>query len=166
MRFEWNEDKADANRRKHGVTFEEACKVFGDPLHLSLLDRSFSYYEERWVTLGQTAGEGLVLVAHLYFDDDADEVIRVISARRATMSERKRYESGFGMDDDFELKEEYDFSHAVRGRFYQPNKRTTTIRLDDDIVLYFKKQAGERKVGYQTLVNAALREYVNRHLHE
>jgi uncharacterized protein (DUF4415 family) len=42
-------------------------------------------------------------------------------------------------------------------------KRSITIRLDDDLLLYFKKKAGERKVGYQTLVNEALREYVNRH---
>jgi len=65
--------------------------------------------------------------------------------------------------DNFRLKAEYDFSRGVRGRFYQPTKKTTTIRLDNDIILYFKKKAGERKVGYQTLVNAALREYVTGH---
>lgn len=68
--------------------------------------------------------------------------------------------------DDSELKGEYDFSGGIRGRFYRPTKRATTIRLDDDILLYFKKKAGERKVGYQTLVNAALREYVNHHIAE
>lgn len=67
------------------------------------------------------------------------------------------------MDDDFELKDEYDFSNGVRGRFYTPHKKSTTIRLDDDVVLYFKKMAGEKKVGYQTLMNAALREYINNH---
>ena len=65
--------------------------------------------------------------------------------------------------DDFELDEEYDFSQGVRGRFYRPKKRSTTIRLDDDVILYFKKKAGEKKVGYQTLVNAALREFVKNH---
>jgi uncharacterized protein (DUF4415 family) len=67
-------------------------------------------------------------------------------------------------EDAFEMKEEYDFSGGVRGRFYQPTKITTTIRLDDDVVLYFKRKASEQKVGYQTLVNAALREYVHHHL--
>ena len=66
-------------------------------------------------------------------------------------------------DEDFQLRKEYDFSGGVRGRFYRPTKKTTTIRLDDDIILYFKKKAGEKKVGYQTLVNAALREYVEEH---
>lgn len=66
-------------------------------------------------------------------------------------------------DEAFQIKDEYDFSGGVRGRFYQPTKRTTTIRLDDDIILYFKKKASEQKAGYQTLVNAALREYVHHH---
>ncbi|HDQ14993.1 MAG TPA: hypothetical protein ENN41_09305 [Sediminispirochaeta sp.] len=58
---------------------------------------------------------------------------------------------------------EYNFSKGTRGRFYTPKKRTTTIRLDDDIILYFKKKAAEKKVGYQTLLNAALRSYIKEH---
>jgi uncharacterized protein (DUF4415 family) len=65
--------------------------------------------------------------------------------------------------DDFELDKEYDFSGGVRSRFYRPKKQATTIRLDDDVILYFKKKAGEKKVGYQTLINAALREFVRDH---
>ncbi len=64
------------------------------------------------------------------------------------------------MEDDFEMQAEYDFSKGVRGRFYTPQKKATTIRLDDDIILYFKKLAGEKKVGYQTLMNLALRDYM------
>lgn len=67
------------------------------------------------------------------------------------------------IDEDFELKNEYDFSKGVRGRFYNPHKKSTTIRLDDDIILYFKKKAGEEKIGYQTLMNSALREFINNH---
>lgn len=70
------------------------------------------------------------------------------------------------MHDDYETKEEYNFSRGVRGRFYQPKKRATTIRLDDDLILFFKKKASEQKIGYQTLVNAALREYVHHHATE
>ena len=68
------------------------------------------------------------------------------------------------MHDEYEMKAEYDFSSGVRGRFYRPRKRSTTIRFDDDLILYFKKWASERKVGYQTLMNSALREYVNRQI--
>jgi len=61
----------------------------------------------------------------------------------------------------YEMAPEYDFSKGIRGRFYNPVKKAVTIRLDDDIILYFKKLAGEKKVGYQTLINSALREYIN-----
>lgn len=60
-----------------------------------------------------------------------------------------------------EMQPEYDFSRGVRGRFYSPKKISTSIRLDDDIVLFFKKKASEEKIGYQTLMNMALREYIN-----
>jgi predicted DNA binding CopG/RHH family protein len=56
------------------------------------------------------------------------------------------------------MKDEYDFSGGVRGRFYKPKKIPTTLRLDDDIILYFKKRASEEKVPYQTLINAFLRK--------
>jgi len=60
--------------------------------------------------------------------------------------------------DEYEMKDEYDFSGGVRGRFYKPKKIPTTLRLDDDIILYFKKKASEQKVPYQTLINAYLRK--------
>ncbi|MEX2445121.1 MAG: BrnA antitoxin family protein [Alkalispirochaeta sp.] len=72
------------------------------------------------------------------------------------MSDRSKY-------DDFELEPEYDFSNGIRGRFFHPKKKSTTIRLDEDLILFFKKKASEKKVGYQSLVNAALREYVHDH---
>ena len=82
MRFEWDEGKNRANQRKHGVSFDDASEVFGDPLHLS-----------------------------------------------------------------YELPEEYDFSgkEAVRGRFYSPRKKSITIRLDDDVVVYFRNSQGSRR---------------------
>lgn len=63
--------------------------------------------------------------------------------------------------EDFELEKEYDFSKGIRGRFYRPRKVSTTLRLDDDILLFFKKLATEKKIGYQTLLNSALRDYVH-----
>lgn len=67
-------------------------------------------------------------------------------------------------EDVFEMLPEYDFSNAVRGRFYNPKKISTSIRLDDDIILFFKKKASESKIGYQTLMNMALREYISQNL--
>lgn len=64
--------------------------------------------------------------------------------------------------EDFELKNEYDFSKGTRGRFYRPKKVSTSMRLDNDILLYLKKIASEKKIGYQTLINTILRNYINK----
>ena len=69
----------------------------------------------------------------------------------SNIKEREKY-------DDYEMLEEYDFSNGVRGRFYEPKKIPVTLRLDNDIVLFFKKLASEQKVPYQTLINALLRK--------
>ena len=92
MRFEWDPKKSDTNAKKHGVSFEEARQVFNDPLHLSIMDERFNYFEERWVTLGQTSDRQILVVVNLFFDEDGEEVIRIISAREATKNERKQYE--------------------------------------------------------------------------
>ncbi len=68
------------------------------------------------------------------------------------------------IEDNLEIKEEYDFSKGIRGRFYEPQKKSTTIRFDDDIILYFKKLASEKKIGYQTLMNLALRDYIHKNI--
>ena len=60
--------------------------------------------------------------------------------------------------DDYEMLDNYDFSGGIRGRFYEPKKIPVSLRLDNDIVLYFKKLASEQKVPYQTLINALLRK--------
>jgi len=62
--------------------------------------------------------------------------------------------------DDFELEDSYDFSDGMRGRFYKPKKIPTSMRLDNDILIFLKKQASEKKIAYQTLINNLLREYI------
>ena len=65
-------------------------------------------------------------------------------------------------NDSSEMKKEYDFSNGTRGRFYSPKKISTTIRLDDDVLLYLKKLASIKKTGYQTLLNSILRDYIQK----
>jgi hypothetical protein len=92
VRFEWDEAKNRLNRAKHGVSFETARFVFQDPLHLSVQNRH-ELGEERWVTIG-IVDRVVLVVAHIYSEVDGDEAIRIISARRATRTERIRYEEG------------------------------------------------------------------------
>jgi len=99
IRFEWDEAKSLSNRRKHGVSFEEASQVFRDPLYVSVQDR-VEGGELRWQTLGFVEGLLLLIVAHTVREErDEDttvEVIRIISARHATRKERRRYEDENG----------------------------------------------------------------------
>lgn len=62
--------------------------------------------------------------------------------------------------DNFELADNYDFSGGVRGRFYKPKKIHTSMRLDSDILIFLKKEASEKKIAYQTLINNVLREHI------
>jgi uncharacterized DUF497 family protein len=92
VRFEWDESKNRSNRAKHGVGFETARLVFDDPRALSLQDR-FEDGEERWQTLGRVGPTLILLVAHTFRNGDRDEdMIRIISARKATLRERTVYE--------------------------------------------------------------------------
>lgn len=92
MRFEWDPAKSTLNEAKHGISFEMAKEVFFDPLHVSRLDQRFSYFEERWITIGTIESEGVVVGANMFFDEADEEVIRIISAREATLHEVHQYE--------------------------------------------------------------------------
>lgn len=88
MRFEWDPGKAKRNLKKHGVTFEEAVTVFYDPLSATFDDPDHSEDECRFVTIGLSASNQLLVVAHT----DRGDSLRIISARPATAHERKKHE--------------------------------------------------------------------------
>jgi uncharacterized DUF497 family protein len=89
--FEWDAAKAKSNERKHGVRFDDAMLVFADPYALIEQDR-VEDDELRWQTIGLAGGVVLLLVAHTLRDEGPDEIIRIISARRAVGKEVKRYD--------------------------------------------------------------------------
>jgi uncharacterized DUF497 family protein len=86
MRFEWDDAKNEANRRKHGLDFGDAAAVFSDPT-LTFADLRHSYDEPRYLTLGMLAGR-MVIIAHTQRDD----ATRIISMRKANAGERARYQ--------------------------------------------------------------------------
>jgi uncharacterized DUF497 family protein len=93
MRCEWDDAKDRRNLAKHGINFEVAKSVFQDPFALSIQDRIVED-ERRWQTLGAIGGVVVVMVAHTYEEREGEEVVRIISARKATPLERKAYEQG------------------------------------------------------------------------
>lgn len=90
MHFEWDPKKATSNRRKHGVTFEEATSALRDVFSATAHDPDHSGNEERFVTFGISSQGRLLTVSHT----DRDNAIRIISARLATTIERQLYEEG------------------------------------------------------------------------
>lgn len=89
LRFEWDPVKAEQNRRKHGVSFEEAQSVFYDESAIEFYDDEHSEWEDRFLLLGLSSRLRLLLVCHCYREREA--IIRIISARRATKSEARYY---------------------------------------------------------------------------
>ena len=87
--FEWDDAKAEANVKKHGVSFEEASTVFYDPHALVIDDPDHSYDENRYVIVGLSEVARVLTVCHCY--RETNEIIRIISARRATESEEDAY---------------------------------------------------------------------------
>jgi uncharacterized protein len=89
MKFQWDSDKASSNAKKHGVSFEEAIAVFGDPLAVTISDPDHSVGEFRFLTIGQSNLQRLLVVSHT----ERGSEVRLISARLATRQERRSYES-------------------------------------------------------------------------
>ena len=92
FQFEWDDAKAAANERKHGVSFDLASSVFYDPRLLTVTDLEHGEIEERWFSVGIARNGGLLLVVYLWSEADPATIkIRLISARRATPVEHRQY---------------------------------------------------------------------------
>ncbi len=87
LQFDWDPRKNNVNRKKHGVSFEEATTCFFDPMHVLIQDPDHS--DNRLILIGTSSKSRVLIVVHLDRDDDQ---IRVISARKATRTERQQYE--------------------------------------------------------------------------
>ncbi len=92
--FEWDEQKAKSNIRKHGVSFDEAKAVFMDPFSITIPDPDYTANEERFVDIGSSVSRAILVV--VYAERDAS--IRIISCRKATPSERRSYEKGYDQE--------------------------------------------------------------------
>jgi hypothetical protein len=90
MRFEWDPAKAESNLEKHGVSFSEACTIFGDPLELTVMDPDHSIDEHRYLSLGLSTEGRLLVTAYT----ERQGRVRLISAREAAPKERRWYEAG------------------------------------------------------------------------
>lgn len=90
MQFEWDEDKCEANIRKHGIDFEDVKDIFNHPM-MTLMDTRDEYGEARWLAIGWIQA----ILGVVVYTERVGDVIRIISARKATKSEVRRYEQYF-----------------------------------------------------------------------
>lgn len=153
--FEWDPRKESANRRKHGITFGQAAKVFSDPLALTLHDQNHSDEEDRWITLGQSGNGSLLVVVHTYQGIErigSDHPDYFGQAGHQTRKTRLR---------DRHMREEYDFSKGERGKFYKPNaKQHLPVYLDEEILNYLQGRAQAKDVDVNQLINDMLRREI------
>jgi uncharacterized protein (DUF4415 family)/uncharacterized DUF497 family protein len=174
VRWTWDPDKAAANCVKHGLSFETAVLVFDDPLHASRPDPHPD--GDRWHTIG-LVGAVLLLVIHTYPEASqlaASSVpvklprakggpMKKGSSKRLTRKQIAELKSlaalPDGAIDTSDAPELPDWSGANRGVFYRPVKQQLTLRLDADVIAWFKQHTASNE-GYQTRINRALREYV------
>ena len=176
--------------RKHGISFEEAVRVFADPMAVTRQAR-IENGEQRWQTIGAVGGFTLLLVAHTLWDDEtgiersfASSVLVVQTERNGesmktvsvtlddlpplsperiaelrTLAERPDSEIDYS---DIPAQDTADWADAERGRFYRPIKTQTSIRIDKDVLAWLKRDGK----GYQTRINAILREAMLRDLQQ
>ena len=90
MKFEWDQQKADSNLKKHNVSFQEAASAFGDTFSITYPDPDHSVREQRFITVGMSGSGKVLIIAHT----DRGDNIRIISARKAARKERRYYEEG------------------------------------------------------------------------
>lgn len=180
-KFLWDEAKALANERKHGITFTFATKALQDGLADFRYDRDHGSSEDRWVVMGMT--NGILLVVVYAIDEEHDgNYVRLISARRATLRERREFESGEysvrepavtdeynvkpmveteagKIDDDYDdgMKAEYDFSNGVRGVFRDCR---LPLPIDNEVLGYFHTRSIKFGIDTTEAINEILRAHV------
>ncbi len=146
-RVTWDPEKAESNRRKHGVRFDDARFVFFDPLVVSIDDFEHSAAENRYLAVGESISREILVVTYCVRRDEA----WIISARRAEPAERRRYMQGERIRDGAVPAEEIevvDFSKGVRGRHYIAPRGPIVVEIEPLVAECFRDA---------TAINEALR---------
>jgi len=166
--FSWDESKAKANVAKHGVSFLLAVTIFNDPLALTVYDSEHSApNEERWVTIGKARnGQYLVVVHKAEQTSTVATRVRIISARKADRDEVRDYENipkPWRIEEQRTMKDHYDFSKGVRGKFYKPDAVFhLPVYLNEDVEKQLTARARAKGMDLSDLVNEILKAEIDR----
>jgi uncharacterized DUF497 family protein len=166
--FEWDAKKAAGNLAKHGVSFEEAATIFADPEALDGPDVAHSAQEHRFLRLGRSVLDNILIVAYTLRDQRMAK--KSASSVRGARAARKERRTAAKRKIDFsDIPEASDEQLGAMRRVGRPllgdrARQLIAIRLDPDVLTRLRKEARRRNVGYQTLVNRVLAAYVRRHV--
>ena len=174
-RLVWDNAKALANERKHGITFELGASALADPLRVISHNVNHEGLEDRWSIVGETKNRVLVYAVFTDVEEGDENCVRIISVRRATSHERREYESGeysirepemideynskpapelkVDDDDDDGTKNEFDFSQAKRGVL---DRCRMAVGIDNEVIGYFHTRSGDTTEA----INEVLRVHV------
>ena len=148
MQFEWDPEKAASNQAKHGVSFEEATTVFGEPLATTILDPDHSEGEERFLTTGLSDRQK-VLIGTLREEKEFELLARV---KRPHMNRGFMSQESKPTEKD-EMRDEYDIRGGVRGKYYERYRQgTKVVLLEEDVAAIFRNSQS---------VNRALRMLID-----
>ncbi|HET8798252.1 MAG TPA: BrnT family toxin [Thermoanaerobaculia bacterium] len=138
--FEWDDEKAKQNLEKHGVSFQQGCEVFDDPMAITSPDEEHSDDEDREVTIGCTFFDKVLVASHIL----RGERIRIISVRRATNAERRLLMNqptnrihDKPLQDEASDEPGIDFSKGIRGKYYSGDRLTVMVKLDSDVARHY-----------------------------
>jgi uncharacterized DUF497 family protein len=177
--FLWDDDKAGSNESRHAVSFDAAIVAFNDPLSQTCHDFDHSEHEDRWLTIGHDQSGALLVMIYTCEEHEAGGLnVRIISARRATKSERLGYETGkyFIREPDTiledstvsstaksyadmdELPPDFDFSKCEVGKFYHENAVIHfPVYLDPEVLKFFSNRAHGQHLSTEALLNQILK---------
>jgi len=150
LHFEWDDAKAKANVKKHGVSFDEAKTVFYDDRARLIEDPDHSEDEQRFILLGFSSGLKLLVVCLATVHP---RVLFASSRHERQRSKRRRLTEKVNT-----MRSEYDFSKSSRNPYATQLKKQITIRLDEECINYFKAISEDVGIPYQSLINLYLRD--------
>jgi uncharacterized DUF497 family protein len=162
--FEWNSSKARMNLQKHKVTFEEARTLFNDPLLLTYPDESHSETEERYISIGNSVRNRVLVVVHTEREEAEDTLTSALSVAAELRHQndepmKKAMNNAAGKSESAEMLSEYDFTgkKGVRGKYYRAYRRGHTVRISQEdgtvSVQYFTLKEGA------VMLESDVREY-------
>jgi uncharacterized DUF497 family protein len=148
VKYEWDDNKDSANDTKHGIRFDEAKAVFADPLAIEFNDDENE--EERFIRIGMSR-RGILTVVYCEREED---IIRIISARKATKQEREKL-----------MKDNYNIKNMKKRTPMKADPEATktmiSLRVDGTDLADLKREAERQGIPYQTLINSIVHRFLN-----